>query len=134
MTGVILVSDVLIELLRGRNPAISSRFETLLSLGDGFPICYSAVSVSEIRHGQRENEVESVESLFSLMKCLPVQCGIADEAGIILRRFRKSHAIGLGDALIAATALHHSVVLWTRNRKHYPDSRLAFFDDLKTPA
>ncbi len=30
--------------------------------------------------------------------------------------------------LIAATAVAHSAMLWTRNRKHYPMKELLFFD------
>jgi len=45
-----------------------------------------------------------------------------------LRRYRKSHAIELGDALIAASAVARNATLWTRNRKHYPMKELSFFD------
>jgi predicted nucleic acid-binding protein len=45
-----------------------------------------------------------------------------------LRRYRKSHGVELADALIAATAVAHSAMLWTRNRKHYPMKELAFFN------
>jgi predicted nucleic acid-binding protein len=36
------------------------------------------------------------------------------------RQFHASHAVELGDALIAATASVHTLRLWTRNRKHFP--------------
>lgn len=41
-------------------------------------------------------------------------------AGDYLRRYRKSHGIDLGDALIAASAVVNNSTLWTRNLKHYP--------------
>ena len=49
--------------------------------------------------------------------CLtPLVCAPADEAvgrraGDYLRRYRKSHAVELGDALIAATAVSHGAML-----------------------
>ena len=49
------------------------------------------------------------------------------QAGDYLRRFRKSHGVELGDALIAAGALANNAALWTRNRKHYPMKELSFF-------
>ena len=125
MKGVILDSDILIELLRGRDLTIASRFELLLS--GAIPLWYSAVSAAEIEQGARENELEAISALLAFFTCLPADCAIAAEAGEILKRFRKSCPMGLGDALIAATAIRHDLVLWTRNRKHYPDARLQFF-------
>jgi predicted nucleic acid-binding protein len=49
------------------------------------------------------------------------------QAGDYLKRYRKSHAVELGDALIAAGAVLNNAALWTRNRKHYPMKELAFF-------
>jgi predicted nucleic acid-binding protein len=126
MIGILVDSDVLIELLRGRNAAVAARVEALL--GENVPIFYSGVSSAEIGQGARESETEAISALFSFLTCLSADCEVAAEAGAILRRFRKSHSIGLGDALIAATALKHGLLLWTRNRKHYPDARLQFFE------
>jgi predicted nucleic acid-binding protein len=33
----------------------------------------------------------------------------------------------MGDALIAASAVHNEAALWTRNRKHFPMKELEFF-------
>jgi predicted nucleic acid-binding protein len=41
-------------------------------------------------------------------------------AGDYLARFHSSHGMGIGDALIAATAYVHDLRLWTGKRKHYP--------------
>lgn len=52
---------------------------------------------------------------------------IERQAGDLMRRFRPSHGLELGDALIAATASLHGLRLWTRNRKHYPMRDLKFY-------
>lgn len=51
----------------------------------------------------------------------------ARHAGDNLRLYKKSHGVGLGDALIAAAAHLNKATLWTRNRKHYPMKELSFF-------
>jgi predicted nucleic acid-binding protein len=45
---------------------------------------------------------------------------IADEAGEYMMKFHKSHALSIGDAVIAATAKEMRMTLLTRNIKHYP--------------
>src|SRR4030088_2284876 len=50
-------------------------------------------------------------------------------AGKRLRRYRRSHALELDDALIGASALQHGERLATFNRRHYPGiSRLTVPD------
>jgi predicted nucleic acid-binding protein len=126
MNGVLLDSDVLIELLRARNPEFTSSFESLLA--QSVPLYRSAASAAEINHGARQSEAESIAALMIFMRCLPVSCAAAEKAGHILKRFRPSHSLGLGDALIASTPIQFELLLWTRNRKHYPDPRTRFFE------
>jgi hypothetical protein len=65
--------------------------------------------------------------LFRVLKCVPVDAATGRQAGDYLRRYQKSHAVELGDALIAAAAVSNNAALWTRNRKHYPMKDVAFF-------
>ena len=55
-----------------------------------------------------------------ILTSVDVGLAIADEAGEYMRKFRKSHALSIGDAVIAATAKAMSIKLVTRNIKHYP--------------
>lgn len=55
-----------------------------------------------------------------ILTSVDVDLAIADGAGEYLRKFRKSHALSIGDAVIAATAKEMGVKLVTRNIKHYP--------------
>lgn len=50
-------------------------------------------------------------------------------AGAYLARYARSHALELGDALIAAAAVNAGLRLWTLNRKHYPMPDVRFFEE-----
>ena len=55
-----------------------------------------------------------------ILTSVDVDLAIADGASEYLRKFHKSHALSIGDAVIAATAKEMGVKLVTRNIKHYP--------------
>lgn len=91
-------------------------------------ILFSPVNEAELWTGARPAEYDRLEALFDALACAPVDAGIGKRAGDYLRRYRKSHALELGDTLIAATAVVQRATLWTRNRKHYPKKGLSFFE------
>jgi predicted nucleic acid-binding protein len=122
---VLVDSDVLIEILRGRNPVILSEWQKLSSSNE--LIMYSPVSMAELWAGARPPEHQTLTSFFAVLVCAPIDAEIGRQAGDYLRQYHKSHSLGLGDALIAATALLHPAQLWTRNLKHYPMSGIAFY-------
>ena len=61
-----------------------------------------------------------ISALFSSLTALPVEATTGDLAGDQLARYARSHAVQLGDALIAAAALEHGDDLATFNTKHFP--------------
>jgi len=122
---VLVDSDVLIEVARGRDSDIVSRW-TELSLSDA-AVLYSPVGVAELWAGARPAEHDILHDLFRALTCLPIDAEVGRQAGDYLKRYRKSHGVELGDALIAAAALAGNAALWTRNRKHYPMKDLSFF-------
>ena len=61
------------------------------------------------------------------LTCAPIDAEAGRRAGIYLRQFRRSHAVEVADALIAAGAVAHGAELWTRNRKHYPMKEVSYF-------
>ena len=126
MNGVVFDTDILIELLRGKDAQLNTFFEGLLA--EAIPLYYTAVSSAEIAHGARATEAAAIAQLLAFFTCLPIDCETALDAGHILQQFRRSHSTGLGDSLIAAAAINRDLPLWTRNRKHYPDPRLRFFE------
>ncbi len=124
MSGTLLDSDVIIEVLRQRKPDLIGHWIDLVNAGE--PLFYSPVSLAEIRQGMRDRERDSIERVFTGMTCLAVDDEVGRLAGDYLRAFRASHALALGDALIAATASAHGLLLWTQNRKHFPMKDLRF--------
>ena len=125
MTTILLDSDILIEVLRGRDEAILARWQG--ALAEEYLMLYSPVTAAEIWHGVLGRERITVEKLFSVLTCVPIDAETGRQAGAFLRSFSKSHGLQLGDAMIAAAAVIHGVPLWTRNRKRYPMKKLELF-------
>ena len=125
MKSVLIDSDILIEVLRGRDNAILARWDEL-SRSDIAPLC-SPVTVAELWHGTRPHEQKTLRALFAAVTCVPIDLEIGERAGDYLRDYAKSHHVELVDALIAATASLHKAQLWTRNRRHYPMKEIAFY-------
>jgi predicted nucleic acid-binding protein len=122
---VLVDSDVLIEVSRGRNQEILSQW---LELGESdHAILYSPITAAELWADARPREHDALANLFRALICAPIDAETGRQAGDYLRQYHKSHSLELGDALIASTALLHQAVLWTRNRKHYPMSGLQFY-------
>jgi predicted nucleic acid-binding protein len=82
----------------------------------------SAVTYLELLQGIR-NQPELValqKSLeFRRTERLPITPAITERAVALMHRLVLSHRLQLGDALIAATALEHSLVLLTANSRHF---------------
>lgn len=123
---VLVDSDILIEVSRGRDTELISRWMEL-GASDAL-IVFSPVSAAELRAGARPAEHASLEALFEALVCVPVDAAVGRRAGEYLLRYRKSHSVELGDALIASSAVASGARLWTRNRKHYPMRELEFYD------
>ncbi|HWB95884.1 MAG TPA: type II toxin-antitoxin system VapC family toxin [Bryobacteraceae bacterium] len=122
---ILVDSDILIEVTRGKDPAVVEKW-TALAESEDLVLC-SPVSVAELWHGARPKEYEALTVLFSALLCIPIDAQLARQAGEYLRKYHKSHNVELGDALIAATAVLQNAMLWTRNRKHYPMKELNFY-------
>jgi predicted nucleic acid-binding protein len=108
---VILVdSDVLIEHLRGMTAA---RDWLLGARQSSWPLAISVVSLTEVARGMRSPERREVMRLLGSMQRFDVTKQVAWRAATLIQEYRRSHSgIGLGDYLIAATALTER----TRNR------------------
>jgi predicted nucleic acid-binding protein len=122
---VLVDSDILIEVSRGKDQNILSRWSELSQSDD--LILYSPVTVAELWAGARAREYEALNNLFRSLICVPIDSETGRQAGDYLRQYRRSHGLELGDALIASAALLNAAELWTRNRKHYPMKEVSFY-------
>ena len=122
---VLVDSDILIEVSRGRNVDVVSTWIEL-SNSDAV-VLYSPVSVAELWAGARPSEHDALRNLFRALACAPIDEDVGRQAGAYLQRYRRSHGVEVADALIAANAIANNAELWTRNRKHYPMRDISFF-------
>ena len=114
---IVADTDVLIDALRGREPA-SSRVAA--GLRDG-TIATTAISAFELLSGARTPaEVRVIETLLAALPILPFDERASKAAGASRRELEaKGQTIGMGDYLIAGICLSRASSLLTRNRKHF---------------
>jgi len=123
--GVLLDSDVVIEVLRGRRPVT----EALLALEDaGVRTCACAVTWAEVYAGLRPGEETLTEAFFGHRSEVVIDATTGRRAGGYLARYARSHGVEIADALIAAAATTSGLALWTLNRRHYPMPDLRFYE------
>ena len=113
--SLLVDTDVLIDYLRGGEPAVS-----FLERARG-PLLVSAISVAELYSGVREGaERKAMESFLMAFELVVVDGIVAARGGLHRRKYGSSHGVGLADALIAATAEIRRARLATLNRRHFP--------------
>lgn len=122
---VLVDSDILIEVSRGRDKEIVSIWFELSNTEAA--VLYSPVSVAELWAGVRATENVMLAQLFNALTCAPILEETGRRAGEYMRQYRRSHAVEVADALIAAAAVENQARLWTRNRKHFPMKDVEFF-------
>ncbi len=104
MARILVDSDVLVDHLRG--------YQRFLHGSDD--VHYSSITRAELFAG-RGTEERRVRRLLEPFSELLVDRAVAERAG----RLRRTLGIRLADALIAATAVEHRLVLVTRNTRDY---------------
>ena len=113
--SLLVDTDVLIWHLRGY-PQASRRLDQLPVL------MLSSVSYFELLQGMRnKSEMQALKKMLALRhaQILPLTPEITARAGDLLEALTLSHGLGMGDALIAATALEHKYAVLTANTKHF---------------
>ncbi|HXB75250.1 MAG TPA: hypothetical protein VNY05_43860 [Candidatus Acidoferrales bacterium] len=77
--SVLVDSDILIEVSRGRDTDIVSRW-TELTRSD-IVILYSPVSAAELWAGARPAEHDALSNLFGVLKCVAIHAATGRQAG-----------------------------------------------------
>ena len=109
MAGLLIDTDVFIDHLRGARKLTAGEHR----------LHYSVITRCELLSGTAGSAL--VQRLLEPFRELSVDRDVAECAG----RIRRDTGIATPDALIAATAIEHDLVLVTRNGKHFePVKRL----------
>jgi predicted nucleic acid-binding protein len=117
MSDYLLDTNILIYQLWGNQKVVTLLTE-LAADGDFY---ISAAVRTEILAGMRPHEEAETLNLLKNLISLPVDNPIADRAGRLLYQYaRQGITLSFPDALIAATALKHTLTLVTTNAKHFP--------------
>jgi tRNA(fMet)-specific endonuclease VapC len=114
---IVVDSDVLIDALRGRQPAVRRVTEGLQS----GVLCTTTVTLFELLSGTRsEAESAAVDRLLAALSILPFD-DAASRAAAALRRGLAAQGlpIGMADYMIAGICVARSAALLTRNRAHF---------------
>jgi len=131
LSGVLLDSDVIIEILRGSRAIVEAAAALERA---GVLTCCTAISWAEIYAGLRRGEEPVTEEFFRARGEVVLDGRAGRQAGAYLARFGRSQGVEIADALIAAAASTAGLRLWTLNRRHYPMRDVRFFDPTVAPA
>lgn len=113
---MIIDTDVLIWYMRGHFGA----YRCIESLRPN--IILSAVTQMELMQGirnKKEPHAFEAKVLAWQARLIPITERISNQAVQLVRDYALSHAMRMGDAIIAATALEAGDTLLTANDKHY---------------
>jgi tRNA(fMet)-specific endonuclease VapC len=122
MDKALLDTDILSEVLKGRNPQVVAQAEAYLR--HHAILTVSVISVIEIVSGlqrvARSEQLERFLQVLDAMEVLPVDMESAVLAGRIDGDLlRTGQPIGRADPIVAAQAITHGLVLVTGNTRHY---------------
>lgn len=108
-------TNVLIEFYKG-NPII---VDALRVIGPS-NMAISIATLGELYFGAKDKrELRIIQSHLSTLPILPLEGEISALFTSLLESYAISNKLSIPDALIAATAIHHGLPLYTLNAKNY---------------
>ena len=108
-------TNILIEFYKGRADVI----KTLSAVGVS-DLAISVITVGELYFGARDKrELKILRDNLSLLQQIPLDEEISKLHLEFLEKYSLSHKLSIPDALIAATAIRHSIPLFTLNTKDF---------------
>jgi predicted nucleic acid-binding protein len=117
MTGKLLDTTVLVDLLRGSEEAadfVDSAFAS------DTPLFISVISAMELVAGCRnQEEVDKARKLIDDFVVVHISSLESAKAYELMLAYNKSHGLAIPDALIAATAVTHGLELTSDNERHF---------------
>jgi predicted nucleic acid-binding protein len=110
-------SDILIWILRGKEEAVAFVRNLVKDEIPGI----SALAFYEVWAGARPSEEETISTFLSSFEVFSVDEATGKEGARYRRTFRNQRiTLSMADALIAATARIHSLILVTQNIRDFP--------------
>ena len=111
----VIDSNILIDAMNGIVDAVAFLEEQQVT-----EMQISIVSAMELIAGCRnKTEMTELQRFFQRCTFLPITAAVSHVAFQLMESFYLSHGLVLPDALIAATALEHDLMLYTRNIRHF---------------
>jgi tRNA(fMet)-specific endonuclease VapC len=115
-------TNIFIEIYKGNNDIIG----TFKKIGQQ-NVAISDVSCAELLYGARnKKELLAIRKDIDSLTVLPIQADISTMAVVLVEKYTLSHKLSLPDALIAATAIHYNIELYTLNFRDF-----RFLEELK---
>lgn len=110
---MIIDTNILIDFLKGKQEAV--RFVSQLQ-----SVKISVVVASELFSGvSNKNEMRNLREFLTFVEQIEVSKTIAEEAGLLRKKYFKSHGIEIPDAIIAATANYLQEPIVSLDKKHF---------------
>ena len=111
-------TSVLVNLLRG-DPRAATLLEERAMAGN--ELWGVVITRSELLSGMRSHERSATHALLDSLRWLDVDAEVADRAGALARKYRRSHSgVELPDYLVAAGTELLGASLLTQNVRHFP--------------
>lgn len=115
---LLLDTSVLIDVLRGHRGAVAFLKE---AAGRHDELWSVAIVRTEVLAGMRSRERGPTVALLDAIRWLDVTTDLADDAGVLARRYLRSHpGVDVTDYIVAAGARRLEGRLCTINVRHFP--------------
>ena len=125
MAVFLLDTSVIIDAIndrRGRRQLLNG----LLDRGNTLGCC--PINMAEVYAGLRSGEERSTGNFLRSLDLYPLTWPVAELAGLLKRDYgRKGKTLNIGDVIIAATAIRHSLTLLTDNVRDFPMKELSLY-------
>jgi predicted nucleic acid-binding protein len=125
MATYLLDTSVIIDAINGKKKR-RQFLRDLLQQGNLLACC--PVNITEVYAGLRPAEEENTVTFLKTLQMYSMTWPVAELAGLLKRDYsKKGTTLNLGDVIIAATALHNSLILLTDSTKDFPMNDLSLY-------